>query len=302
MECNIHLPSRWVDAHHFERALGASGDPHSPFNSAVTVYFPQGCKLIIDAAIRLLSLLNQLSMTKSVRLNFLAGEEGVMGYLDRVGFFDMLDPAIAVWPSRPTHSAAAIHRGANHGLVEIARINNKICDEGLPDRLAEAVERNCRSRTDAKEVGGAAFTVFSELIRNIFDHSETLIDGYAALQTYRKGDKLSVAVSDSGAGIMATLRPALVDQYPSLVPLRDVDLLVEIFRQGLSRHGSERGDGLKGSAAKAMKYQADLDVRLPRQRVLLTPSRGAYQPNMAYCHDELPQLWGTHIAFHFRLT
>lgn len=38
--------------------------------------------------------------------------------------------------------------------------------------------------------------------------SRTELDGYAALQIYSKGNCLSVAVSDSGLGIMETLRPA----------------------------------------------------------------------------------------------
>ena len=51
---------------------------------------------------------------------------------------------------------------------------------------------------------------------------------------------------------------------------------------------SDRGCGLKGSAAKAMKFNGDLDVRLPNQRVLLTPARGTYRPNTAYCYEGLP--------------
>lgn len=75
----------------------------------------------------------------------------------------------------------------------------------------------------------------------------------------------------------------------------------EVFRQGLSRHGRDRGCGLKGSAAKAIKFDATLDVRLPRQRVLLTPARGAYEANTAHCYEGLPLVWGTHIAYGFQL-
>jgi len=77
--------------------------------------------------------------------------------------------------------------------------------------------------------------------------------------------------------------------------------LVEVFRQGLSRHGSDRGCGLKGSAQKAMKYKADLDVRLPYVMVQLTPGREGYRPNTAHCYENLALLWGTHICFTFRL-
>jgi hypothetical protein len=147
------------------------------------------------------------------------------------------------------YSAAAIHRGGNAGLVEIARINKDRRDRELPTRLSEGVRRACSSRSDVSELTGAAWTIFAELIDNVFSHSQTPLDGYAAMQVYARGDRVVVAVSDSGLGIMQTLRPALAAD-PKLSGLSDTDLLVEVFRQGISRHGADRGDGLRGSAAK----------------------------------------------------
>jgi hypothetical protein len=257
---------------------------------------------MVDAAIRLLSLVNQLSSTtKRVQLHFEEGETGTMGYLNRVGFFDHLAPAVELSPARPAYSGARVYRGGNASLVEIARINRDRRDQGLPTRLTTALMRSCGDRPDAAELEGAAWTIFAELVDNIFSHSMTPLDGYAALQLYSRGNRLKVAVSDSGVGIMETLRPALKSESPRLVNLSDVELLVEVFRQGLSRHGTSRGCGLKGSAAKAMKFRADLDVRLPRQRVLLTPAAGAYEPNTAHCYDGLSLIWGTHIGFAFHL-
>lgn len=268
----------------------------------MTFEFPTGCKIMVDSAIRILSLANQLVFaTRRVRLNFEEGEAGTMGYLNRMGFFDHLHPYIDVLPRRPTYSAAAIHRGGNSMLVEIARINKDARDADLPNRLTEAISQACSSRADADELTGAAWTIFAELIDNIFAHSATRLDGYAALQVYPSGNRLSVAVSDSGLGIMETLRPSLRTEFPKLGNLSDADLLVEVFRQGLSRHGADRGCGLKGCAAKAIKFDANLDVRLPNQRVFLTPARGAYQLNTAYCYQGLPLIWGTHIAFAFGL-
>lgn len=225
-----------------------------------------------------------------------------MGYLNRMGFFDNLAAAIEVVPHRPTYSAAELYHGGNTALVEIARINKDFCDRELPTRLTDAVMRSCGGRVDAAELEEAAWTVFTELIDNVFSHSKTPLDGYAALQVYPRGDRLMVAVSDSGLGIMDTLRPSLKTEFPKLAKLGDIELLVEVFREGLSRHGRDRGCGLKGSAAKAMKFKADLDVRLPNQRVLLTPAKGAYEANTAYCYDRLPLMWGTHIAFGFKLS
>jgi hypothetical protein len=236
-----------------------------------------------------------------VRLEFEEGEDGIMGYLNRMGFFDHLAPAIEVTPHRPTFSGAELYRGGNSGLVEIAHINKRIRDRSLPNRLTEALMNSCGTRSDAAELEGAAWTIFAELIDNIFSHSETPLDGFAALQVYKGGDRLAVAVSDSGLGIMQTLRPVLQSEFPTLVGHSDLQLLIEIFRQGLSRHGADRGCGLKGSAAKAIKFRAVLDIRLPNQRVVLTPAGGAYQANTARCFDNLPLLWGTHIGFAFSL-
>jgi hypothetical protein len=303
MQCQISFPSNWTDASRLETAICGGGDPHASGVYEVAFRFPVGCKMMIDAAIRLLALANQLAFTtRRVRLDFAEGESGTMGYLNRMGFFDHLASPIEVTPPRPHYSGAAIYRGSNTGLVEIARINKDARDHNLPTRLTEALMRSCGQRPDAAALEGAAWTIFCELIDNVFAHSETPLDGYAALQAYQGGDRLTVAVSDSGLGIMRTLRPSLHGASARLVGLSDLELLIEVFREGLSRHGADRGCGLKGSAAKAMKFEADLDVRLPNQRVLLTPARGGgYSANTAHCSDGLPLLWGTHIGFRFRL-
>jgi hypothetical protein len=255
---------------------------------------------MVDGAIRLLSLANQLvETTRRVHMTFEEGESGTMGYLNRMGFFDHLAPEVEVLPARPPYSGAQLYRGTNSMLVEIARINKDARDDDLPTRLSDAVFKACSGRKDVEALKGATFTIFAELIDNIFSHSATRLDGYAALQVYSGGNRLSVAVSDSGLGIMQTLRPALGRESPKLAKLSDIDLLVEVFRQGVSRHGADRGCGLKGCAGKAIKFDATLDLRLPNQRVLLRPARGAYHANRAYCYEALPLLWGTHVSFAF---
>ena len=296
----IRFQPRWVNSAAFEQALGDSGSPHESEATQIGFFFPAGCKLMIDVVVRLLSLVNQLdSSGKSVQLDFEDGASDVQGYLNRMGFFDHLAQGVKVRPRRPRVSWAKLRHGANEGLVEIARINKDSCDRGLPSKMAGAVSKACKDRKDIATLGGAAWTIFAELIDNVFSHSRTTVDGYAALQVYRGGNRLSVAVSDSGVGILKTLRPALELENPVLHELSDIDLLVEVFRQGISRHGRDRGCGLKGSAAKAIKYRADLDIRLPEIRVLLSPGHGGY--SMAHCFSQLALVWGTHLSFGFRL-
>jgi len=161
----------------------------------------------------------------------------------------------------------------------------------------------CSERTDEKELTDAAFTVFSEIIDNVYSHvyeqDQAELDGFVALQVYRNGGMAKVVVSDSGKGILHTLRPTLSDSR--LLRLSDAELVVEIFRQGISRHGNTRGCGLKASADSAIKYKTVLDVRLPDCRVFLTPARGKYEANTAYCQEDLPLMWGTHLCFDFSL-
>ncbi|OSI78631.1 hypothetical protein [Bradyrhizobium canariense] len=134
---------------------------------------------MVDAAIRLLSLANQLaSTTRRVCLNFEEGEAGTMGFLNRMGFFDHLSDQVEVIPAWPDYSAAQIHRGGNKALVEIARANKDERDNDLPTRLTNALMVSCRDREDSSALEGAAWTIFAELIDNIFAHSDTQLDGY----------------------------------------------------------------------------------------------------------------------------
>ena len=77
MQCQILLPPYWVDASKLETAIRNGGQPHGHGVYEVVISFPSGCKLMIDAVIRLLSLANQLAFaTCRVRLEFGEGEIG----------------------------------------------------------------------------------------------------------------------------------------------------------------------------------------------------------------------------------
>ena len=136
MHCVVDFPANWTNAGHFEEALRDSCGPHAQGTHEVTFIFPVGCKIMVDGAVRLLSLANQLACsTKRVRLDFREGEGGTMGYLNRMGFFDQLLGAVEVLPARPSYSGAVLHRGTNSMLVEIAPINKDAREPELPTRL-----------------------------------------------------------------------------------------------------------------------------------------------------------------------
>ena len=297
-EIRVQLPPSWVNASRFEEVLRLGQSPHQDPCSAIRFHFPKGCQLMTDAIVRLLSLCNQLACClKRVILDFEDGESGVAGYLNRIGFFDCLATQVEVSPHRPVTWASKIYKGQNRGLVEIERIDRRNRDQSILNRLSDAISGACAGRKDVQDLTNSAWTIFAELIDNVFSHSETPLDGFAALQVYKGGNCLKVTVSDSGLGMLETLRPALAADAPQLAKLPDIELLVEVFRQGLSRHGGSRGCGLKGCADKAIKFKAELDIRLPTVRVLLVPGKEGYSANKAYCYSGLPLMWGTHVCF-----
>lgn len=303
-ECVVNLPNGWVNAQRFDDTLRRCGDALGHPINEIVVRVPADCKLMVDVVIRLLSFCNQVIVTtKPLRLEFASGSQNVMGYLNRIGFFDYLSPLAEVLPARPVYSGASLHRGGNQSLVEIERFSGITkAEPGLVDKLARTAQTSCAGRSDVSQIYSAVFTIFGELIGNVSEHSKSSLDGFAVLQTYPGGNEVRIAVSDSGIGIIESLRPALREKNDPAANLSDVNLLVEMFRKGISRLEDEkRGNGLMVSALHAIRFKADLDVRLPRQRVLLKPSNNQYEPNMAYSQDGLPLLWGTHISFALNL-
>lgn len=301
----VELPGRWVSAILLDHLL-LQGGPAISGTDVLEFRITPGCSLLLDAVIRLLAYANQMSAAgRRVRLVFEGGRHGTMGYLDRMGFFDHLDRRVDVEPPRPLVSGAEAYRGANGGLVEIAAIRSGARDLDLPGELTDTLTNACAGRPDAARLGQAAFTIFSELIGNVHDHSDTRLDGFVALQVYQRGNKVAVVVSDSGRGLVQTLRPELERREPRYARIDDVNLLVEMFRDGLSRHADRKhGHGLSDCAAKAIRFEAGLEVRLATQNVRLVPSGAGYSPsslNMAYTTTGLTHIAGTHIAFDFRL-
>jgi hypothetical protein len=109
----VLFPAQWANAFQFEWALRNSCGPHDQGAFEVTFEFPAGCNVMVDAAIRLLSLVNQLaSTTRRVRLNFEEGEAGTMGCLNRMGFLDHLADHVEVLPSRRTPKQSRVRRRA----------------------------------------------------------------------------------------------------------------------------------------------------------------------------------------------
>tara|TARA_R110002049_G_scaffold20717_2_gene75869 strand:- start:5626 stop:6549 length:924 start_codon:yes stop_codon:yes gene_type:complete len=303
MTCLIEFPATWSTSNHFESTLQQSGDPLREPDMHVEVRVPSGCFIMVDAGVRLLSYLNVLAhINKAVVLDFEDGEEGTMGYLDRMGFFECLNPRVEVRPSRPAFSRAELYRGSNQSLVEFAKIRLGARNQELPRMLVDSLLEKVGDTSSRSVLEQAVFTMFGELIDNIFRHSNTELDGFAVSQYYGgRRNEVFIAVSDSGEGPMKRLTPVLPKYYPDLVDATESELLVAMFTRGVSRLRKANKSGLAYAAHHALKFDASLDVRIPTTHIELRPATEGGYAAQGYVSSNLPLVWGTHVAFNFRL-
>lgn len=291
----------WVTANSFEQSLFETGCLLSSDSQSVMVKIPDRCKIMLIVGARLLSLINQLAYNgKNVTID-LIDSANTKNFLSRAGFFDLLDATVDVIPSKPKFSAAKIYQGNSDALVEFGAIDPGKKNKDLVTQLVKRFVQQSDERFET-----AAFTVFSELIGNVRDHSGSPIHGFAALQKYG-GSKphIQTVVSDSGVGISKTLRPSLKEHYPDLFRLYDkenVDSdagLVEtaLSRGGISRSGSGYGLGFKSSRGQAIKFDAEYSVRQERFCLNFKYKNGKLLNVERRLN--LPKILGTHLCFDF---
>jgi hypothetical protein len=303
-EREITLPRGWVTADVFEFNLRQAEPLSKDTPIAVTVTFQPNSKPMIDCTARLLALANQLIHQGShVTLDFTAAEP-TRTYLNRAGFFDHLHNAADVLPERPTHSAAKRYRGKSDTLLEFGAVDPRVVNDEM---IGNLTDKFVQQSTDEYRI--AAFTIFSELINNVVDHSETPLVGFAGLQKYKgKRKHIQTVVSDSGIGIAKTLRPALRTHYPGLHGRfgqrsleSDMGLVAAAMSEGqISRFGGARGLGFKSTRAQAaVKFDAQFSVRQERFCLRFVYRSGELAEIKR--QTDLTNLLGTHICFDFYL-
>jgi hypothetical protein len=294
----------WVNCRLFETAIAQAGSPLGSNEKNIVFVIPAGCRLLLETIARFMALCNQLIYVgKKVTLDF-TSSTSAFTYLDRAGFFDQLHKDVAVLPERPETSAAFIYRGNSDNLVEFGAIDPISPDETLPKHLKESFV----TKSDPK-YSHAAFTVISELFGNVRDHSESPIQGFVALQFYKgKTPHIQTVISDSGKGIVGTLRPILADKYPEIATEigkssfpYEKSLLKKVFTKGrISQSNDEgRGLGLKRSTDEASQFDATILVRQEHCEAKFIYKMGKLADFQFT--EGMPQLLGTHICFDFPL-
>ncbi len=293
------MEEAWVDCKSFEQALATAGSPLDFKCTEVEFVLPVGCKLMIDAAARVLALCNQLTfLGKSVAID-LTDCSKTRTYLNRLGFFDHLNSEVRVLPRRPSRSAAEAYRGNNDGVIELAVIHHQVPDESIPKRFKKSLV------TFAGERYEASFTFISELFGNVRDHAQSQIPGFAALQYYPRSKKVQTVISDSGVGIVGSLMPVLATRHPEVFQSLDLSapdlgpqLLLQIFKRGrISRSEDDaRGLGLKVSGEVAAKFDATVTIRQQNFELILV-----YEKTRLITDHRLnlPSILGTHICVEF---
>ena len=291
--------NQWVNSDRFESSLLLSGSPLDSSCDEVLFALPQDCKILLDAAARFLALSNQLChIGKLVTIDF-SDCMSTFTYFDRIGFIDQLDVRVVVLPKRPAVSKAEIYKGNSDTVVEFAAINPELNNKTIVNQLTNQFVELSDRRFEA-----AVFTVFSEFVGNISEHSQTPLKGFAALQIYGgKRKHIQTVVSDSGLGIVKTLMPALQSHHPDLYRLAGNNgfhqtLVTEVLTKGeISRFGAGRGLGYKSSREHASKFDARLSLRQTDFSVAIDYQNG--QIANVDTKIDLSRIDGTHICFDF---
>ncbi|WP_053113066.1 hypothetical protein [Marinobacter sp. CP1] len=193
-------------------------------------------------------------------------------------------------------------------LVEIAAIDLNNFDYSLPKNLTKRFSHHA-----GDAYYQSAFTIFSELIGNVQEHSETPMPGFVALQLYGgKRRHIQTVISDGGLGIASTLKRTLSQHYPDLFEhLQQTSVDADIFlvsqaltQGGLSQFGSSpdkaaRGLGLRSTQTHAAKYDAIVVVRQPTFELKIQYKDG----ELADISEKkgLCRIDGTQVCFDFYL-
>lgn len=263
-------------------------------------HFAQYCELTIDAMTFLLSYVNQLC-ARSHNVSLFFDAEDTIRQFSKEAFFSHLDPSVKIDSVDKISIGQSYDGVLTDRVIKVVNIIPGKTNRTVPTQLADTIKHALKNRPPTKRFDIAVFTIFGELIDNILQHSSTKIDGFAGVEIFDNGRSIRIAVSDSGSGILQTLRPSLTTELPKLTRLKDTELLLEVFKKGVSRHGQGRGCGLKTSADWAIKFDGILEIRLSDSRIALFPDKGTYALRSPMRLVDLPLISGTHICLTFTL-
>lgn len=290
----VTFNKKWVDVENFEKEVFVKKVSLASGLTEVLFVFKNNCYILVEALARLLALVNQLASSAiQIRMDF-SEALNLHSYLSRNGFFKLLAYSVEVVPHLDNIHSVDIYRNNNTGLVEFCSIDPSKHDDDLPATLSNRFQVHVDSHYQA------AFTFVAELYNNVIEHSKSKIFGFIGMQSYQgTRPHIQTVISDSGEGILGTIKPLLPTKYPTLASLTDEDLLIKMLNEGnISSNPDEgRGQGFKASSGIARKYNAIVNVRQSDIEIMLVYEQGQLVRTNA--KTDLIPLAGSHICFDF---
>lgn len=302
----IELPSKWITSYEFEKNISNS-EYLNIQQSDLTIVFQENTKLMMDAAARLIPLVNQIADAgKKITLDLTLAKE-LHSYLNRAGFYGVIHKDTCILPGRPKNNLANTYHGNSQTLVEFKKLDPFQRNNEIPKILSDSLTANFG------EENLAVYSFLSEIYNNVYDHvfdlNQTSIHAFAACQTYKrnkKGIRTQIVISDCGSGICNTLRPALKNNasLKKFSSLDDFDLIKTAFSLGkLTRHNPktdpDHGIGLHLGAQKAKDIGATIKIRQEFLSIELAWKDDKLE--IMRTSKKLKPIAGTNICFDFYL-
>jgi hypothetical protein len=289
----------WVTGYQLEQLLTEVKDRIYTNKKALTIVIQSRANAPINTLIRLINVANQLDEKGvKVTLDFSGKTNKLLGYCETMGFFDCLAGGVKLKSPNGINKVSRVKKSGN-SYISINKISGSVHDKSLPKNLAKKITDKIPSITEEQrsELYIQFFSLFSELTRNVCEHSQTELNGLAALQIYK--NRAEIVVCDSGIGLLESLKPSLTSHNEEYSSYSDVELILEMLTKGISsKEGDQGGNGLCTCFHHAKLTNSDMHIRLTDTYYHFF--KVAEKPNLVdslKISDDLLELTGTFISF-----
>jgi len=180
-----------------------------------------------------------------------------MFILARLGFFDCLPSEISYYPYKPPNKG---RRGSNTAILEVTEITDEKDAFKKIDLVEAAMVQNTKyPKTKVLDI----CTMVSEMLQNIFAHSEAKRHGLISIQGYPYLNIVQLVIADVGIGIPETIKQA--EEFRNRT-MTDEEAIMESVKMGVSRFGriADRGEGLTKCLQLSAKHKAEIFIRSNR--------------------------------------
>lgn len=259
-------PSGWISGYDFEQILKDAKPKLYKNKKALTIVVQSRANAPLNTLIRLLNVSNQLHAEGvTVTLYFSGKTNNLLGYCHAIGLLDCLSEGVILKSDKPYDRKAKIKPTGN-SYVSIHKISGSVHDKDLPQKLADKITDTIPNieEEDRENLNIQFFSLFSELTRNVCEHSKSVLNGFAALQVYRGANaRAEIVVCDSGIGLLESLKPSFKVHNRKYESYSDLRLIQEMLTKGISsKKGDLGGNGLCTCFIQAKATNSDMHIRL----------------------------------------